>query len=82
VNRVVQESLVVIGLLLTTPAAVAQKVIAVPEGKNLVMIDGKLNRGEWDDATQFGLGDLARVYVKQSHGYVRMTIELLMKISM
>ncbi len=41
VNRVVQVSLVVIGLLLTTPVAVAQEVIAVPEGKDLVMIKGE-----------------------------------------
>ncbi len=41
------------------------------------MIDGKLTPGEWDDAAQFLLGNLARVYVQQSHDYVWLAVECL-----
>jgi hypothetical protein len=64
-------------LLLCVTAAWAQRTINVPEGNHAVMIDGKLSPKEWDDATTFPLGKRARVYVKQSRGYVWMAVECL-----
>ena len=68
---------VAIALLSVTQVATAQQVIRVPNGSRVVMIDGKLSAGEWDDAAQFSIGDVARGYIKQSRGYVWMAVERL-----
>lgn len=55
--------------------AICQQSIHVPEGKP-VMIDGKLEAGEWNDASLRELPGLARLYVKQSNEYVWLAVEL------
>jgi hypothetical protein len=50
--------------------ASAQQMIIVPRGQRVVMVDGKLGPGEWDDGASLPLADKARLYVKQSGGYV------------
>lgn len=55
---------------------VEQPVWPVPKGK-AVMVDGNLERGEWDDALVRAVPGLAaRVYVKQSDQYVLLAVEL------
>jgi hypothetical protein len=72
-----KSALVATFILVFGSAAFAQQGITVPKGDHLVMIDGKLTPGEWDDAAQFSLGDKAHLYVKQSRGYVWMAVECL-----
>lgn len=76
-KRVVQVCLAVILILSLPRVAIAQQVITVPKGNHVVMIDGKISPGEWDDAGRFSLGGLAHVYVKQSEGYLWMAVECL-----
>ena len=64
-------------MLPLTPVVLAQQVIVVPERSRAVMVDGKLSPGEWNDAAQFPLGNLARAYVKQSNDYVWMAVQCL-----
>ncbi len=52
-----------------------QPVWRVPKGK-AVMVDGNLERGEWNDALVRSIPGLARVYVKQSDQYVLLAVEM------
>lgn len=65
------------GSLICASAAGAPRTLTVPQGNHAVMIDGKMDPGEWDDAAEFPLGDVARIYVKQSGDYVWMAVELI-----
>ncbi|WP_242346033.1 hypothetical protein [Anaeromyxobacter terrae] len=66
--------MLVLSLLLAPAAASAQ--VDVPRGKP-ILLDGRIDAQEWGDAAQLQLGDLARVYVKQSDGFVFVGIQLL-----
>lgn len=67
-----------IAILMLVPGHVsAQRVIVVPRGSHVVMVDGKLSPGEWDDAAQFLLGSKARIYVKELRDYVWIAVEYL-----
>lgn len=68
---------IAVPILSLAQVVLAQQVIVVPERSRAVMIDGKLAPGEWDDAAQLPLGNLERVYVKQSNDYVWMAVQFL-----
>jgi hypothetical protein len=57
--------------------ASAQQMIIVPRGQHVVLVDGKLGPGEWDDGASFLVADKARLYVNQSGGYVWLAVEYL-----
>ena len=57
-KRVVQVCLAVILILSLPRVAIAQQVITVPKGNHVVMIDGKISPGEWDDAGQARVADI------------------------
>lgn len=73
--KVITRLWVVVLLSSCSQFAAGQQVIAVPKAKRVVMIDGKLAPGEWGDATEFPLGNLAHVFVKQSDGYIWLAAE-------
>ncbi|HWR35838.1 MAG TPA: hypothetical protein VN622_08235 [Clostridia bacterium] len=62
--------------LLLALAAAAQQPLRVPAGE-FIMMDGNLDATEWKDAARMPLGDFARLYVKQTDGYVWLAVELL-----
>jgi hypothetical protein len=51
--------------------------VIVPHGQHVVMVDGNLVPGEWDDGASFPMADKARCYVKQSGGCVWLAVEYL-----
>jgi hypothetical protein len=61
--------------LLTAVPGVSQSLWHVPKGRP-VLIDGKLEKGEWVDSRVKDLPGLARVRVKRSEEYVFLAIEL------
>lgn len=56
--------------------SVAADPVRVPKGKP-VLLDGRLGTDEWKDAAQLPLGDVARVYVKESDGFIWLAVEFL-----
>jgi hypothetical protein len=62
-------------LLFSAAPTLGQLSWQVPNGRP-VMVDGKLNRGEWDDAAVRGLPGLAKVRIKQSDEYVFLAFAL------
>lgn len=44
--------------------------IKIPYGKSAVMIDGKFNPAEWDDAIKVKLSDSLMLHFKQDHHYI------------
>jgi hypothetical protein len=65
----------IVALLSLARPAIALQRVRVPKGNHVVMIDGKLSIGEWDDAAQFSLSHMIRIYIKHSRGYVWMAAE-------
>lgn len=74
-ENVIRSLCIVIALFSSAQLAAGQQIIRVPKAKRVVMVDGKLAAREWNDAAQFPLGNEAKVYVKQSCGYIWMAIE-------
>ncbi len=66
------------GLLVASTVSHGQQAatVTVPQGK-VVMIDGKLDEGEWSDAAKLDLDHFARVYVKSAGDYVYLAVQML-----
>ena len=70
-----RNGVVVLVMFLLYATAVLAQTIRAPLGKP-VMLDGKIQPGEWSDATSLPIPNGGRFYVKTSKGFVYIAVQL------